>query len=361
MSRKIFFTVGPTQLYPTVPSHIRTALRESILSISHRGKQFLDIYKNTTDNLRAVLGIPPDYFIFFLASATEAMERVIQNTVQHHSFHFINGAFSKRFYTTAVQLGKNANKTEIPHGSSFDVKSLVIPQETECICVTQNETATGVTFPIEDICYLKQKHKDKLVALDIVSSAPFTKIDFPTADLTFFSVQKGFGLPAGLGVLIVGPKAFAKSKNLHKKGIITGSYHNFLSLEEYARKDQLPETPNVLDIYLLGKVCGDFLDKGMDIIRRETEDKAAAFYDYFDSHPKYKPAVREERFRSKTTIVIDTPGETAKIITYLAKNGFIISSGYGLFKENQIRLANFPSHSIEDAKRLINIVKYMHV
>lgn len=353
--KRIFFTVGPSGLYTTIPTHIKNALKEDILSIFHRGKRFIDIYKQTTDNLRRLMGIPADYHIFFLGSATEAMERVIQNTVEANSFHLVNGAFSKRFFTIASQLGKKAEKAEVPAGHGFDIKSLAIPAQTECICVTQNETSTGVSIPNDDIASLKQKNPAALFALDVVSSAPYVKVDFAVADMTFFSVQKLFGLPAGLGVLIVSPTAFEKSKNLFEKGIGIGSYHNFLVMEEYARKYQTPETPNVLGIYLLGKVCGDFLEKGIDIIRSETEEKARVLYEYFDKHSKYKPGVKEKKFRSLTTIVIDTQGETAKILPYLEEKGFVVSRGYGQFKESQIRIANFPSLSLDDVERLLGV------
>lgn len=353
--KRIFFTVGPSQLYPTVPAHIKTALRDYVPSISHRGKQFIDIYKKTTDCLRKLMGIPSEYHIFFLGSATEAMERIIQNTVESHSFHLVNGAFSKKFFTIASQLGKRTEKKEAPAGYGFDVKSIQIPKETECICITQNETSTGVAFPIADVSFFRQKSPSSLVALDVVSSVPFVKIDFSIVDLTFFSVQKGFGLLAGLGVLVVSSRAFEKCKKLHKKGVKIGSYHNFFIMEEYERKNQTYETPSVLGIYLLGKVCGDFLEKGIDTIRAETEEKAGVLYEFFDKHTKYKPRVKEKKFRSLTTIVIDTQGETPKILPYLAKKGFIVSSGYGSFKENQIRIANFPSHSKENVERLLRV------
>lgn len=359
--QKVFFTVGPSQLYPTVRKHIKTALRDDVASISHRGKQFMDIYKQTTDNLRELMGVPQDYHIFFLGSATEAMERIIQNTVEDNSFHLVNGAFSKKFFTIASQLGKKAEKKEVPEGQGFDVRSIKIPGETECICITQNETSTGVALPIADVRYLTSRDSgqagmtDPLVALDVVSSAPFVKVDFKSADLTFFSVQKLFGLPAGLGVFIVSPKAMEKSKNLFEKGIGIGSYHNFLIMEEYSRKYQVHETPNVQGIYLLGKVSGDFLEKGIDVIRAETEEKARIIYEYFEAHTKYKPGVSERKFRSLTTIVIDTQGETAKILPYLAEKGFVAGSGYGQFKENQIRIANFPSHSLENVEKLLRL------
>lgn len=351
--RKIFFTAGPSRLYPTVSDHIRDALRDDVLSISHRSQKFKDIYKDTVDNLRKLIDIPQDYNIFFLGSATEAMERVIENTVETKSLHLVNGAFSKKFFKIAEQLGRKPEKIEVPHGKGFNIKEIKVPENTECICTTQNETSSGVQIPMDDIYYLKKKNPDVLIVVDIVSSVPNVTVDFMKTDMVFFSVQKGFGLPAGLGVLIVSPAAMDKAKLLFEKGNSIGSFHNFLVLEEYARKYQTNETPNVLEIYLLGKVCEDMLKKSIKTIRSATEKKADLFYNYFDKHPEFKPYVSGNKSRSLTMIVIETPGKAKEIISQLTDAGFIVSSGYGAYKENQIRIANYPCSSIEDVKNLI--------
>ena len=78
--KKVFFTVGPSQLYQTVPQHIQTALDDYIPSISHRGQQFKEIYKNTAESLRQLMDIPSTHHVFFLGSSVEAMERCIENT-----------------------------------------------------------------------------------------------------------------------------------------------------------------------------------------------------------------------------------------------------------------------------------------
>ena len=80
-------------------------------------------------------------------------------------------------------------------------------------------------------------------------------------------------------------------------------------------------------------------------------------YDFFDHHPKYKPFVRKQFFRSKTTIAIDVKEKSDKIIKLLKSKGLIISPGYGQFNKSQIRIANFPSHSISQMKNLISYFK----
>jgi phosphoserine aminotransferase len=259
--KKIFFTPGPSQLYPTVLDHVDKALKEDIASVSHRGKKFQDIFKQTVVKLHDLLDVPQEYHTIFVSSGTEAMERIIENTVEKKSIHFIQGAFSKRWYDIAKELGKNAIKHEVSFGKSFTQIPL-LAQDGELICFTQNETSSGVSVDPQFIYEVGYQYPDSLIAVDIVSSAPYTKLDFTKLDCVFFSVQKLFGLPAGLGVIILSPKALEKAIYLQQKGVAIGSYHNFPTLTAFAKKNQTPETPNVLALFLLKKCYRRYEKKG---------------------------------------------------------------------------------------------------
>src|SRR3989338_1295380 len=256
--KPIYFTPGPSQLYPTVEKHVHDALEKSIPSWSHRSEDFKNIFRNATDGVRKVMNAPKETHVFFLGSGTEAMERTVQNMVEKRSFHFVNGSFSKRLYKTASQLGKQPEKIEAPPGQPFGFSKANIPNETELLCFTQNETSMGLKIPMGGISEMKMRHPGALVAVDVVSSAPCVDVDWDAVDCTFFSVQKCFGLPAGLGVVIANEHAMEKAKMLAQKGVSTGSFHSFTEMAAYEEKSQTPETPNVLSMYLLGKVCEDF-------------------------------------------------------------------------------------------------------
>jgi len=350
--KNTYFTVGPSQLYPTVAKHVAVAMKQDVPSLNHRGKEFKEIYKHTSEMLRKLMDIPESHHIFFVASGHEGMERILMNTVHKHSFHLVSGAFSKKFYAQALALSKKPEKIEVPTGTGFDFAKIKIPKHAEVICITQNETSTGVRINMSDIYALKKRTPQALIAMDIVSSAPYVTIDFRHIDMAFFSVQKGFGLPSGLGILIVSNKAIKKTKLLAGKKMPIGGYHDFLSLHESVLTSQTPETPNILNIYLLGKVTQDLLQYGVEKMRKETEEKAKLLYDFFDKHPKYKPFVTKEH-RSPTTLVIDTKGDTEKIVAKLAKKGYGVSKGYGDRNEDQIRIANFPAQTLKQVKTLL--------
>ncbi len=355
--KKIFFTPGPSQLYPTVPGHIKKALDENILSISHRGDKFHEIYESTIDSLKKLLKIPKSHHIFFLSSATEAMERIIENLVEKRSLHFVNGAFSSLFYETALNLQKETTKVEAKAGEGFNFDKLDISARAEIACFTQNETSTGVSIPLDYIYKFKRSYPNLMVALDIVSSVPYIDVDYERIDCVFFSVQKGFGLPAGLGVLIISSQALEKSQRLAKTSKNGQTYHSFNNLLKYYDKKESPETPNVLAIYLLGKVTDDFREQTINSIRKRTEEKAALLYNFFKDSHKFSIFVKNEDFRSKTVIVAHVAGGSKPLIQILKNKGLVVGSGYRDFAQKQIRIANFPAHTTSDVYSLIKLIK----
>ncbi len=350
----IYFTVGPSQTYATVPAHVEEGLKNDIFSLNHRGSSFSEIYAGVDEKLKKLLSIPQDYSIFFLSSGTEGMERVIENTVENTSFHIVTGTFGDRFYHAAQELGKTALSHEFDPLKGFDARAVQVPENAELIAFTHNDTSTGMQIPLEEIYAIGAQNPEALIAIDTVSSVPYVDIDYTKVDAVFFSVQKGFGMPAGLGVLIVSPRAIEKAQNLFDKGVSIGSYHNFLSLSKYAKKHQTPDTPNVLGIYLLDRVLSDFLEIGISTIREQTEQKATMLYDFFATSEKFTPLVRDEKHQSRTTLVIEVAGGSAEIQKELKQQGIIIGSGYGEHKNDHIRIANFPAHSVDDIRRLIN-------
>jgi len=353
MKRIAHFVPGPSQLYFTVEDHMRSAFRQGIPSLGHRTKEFEAIFRNTTDGLKELLSIPKDFHIFFAASATEIWERAAQNLVLEKSYHLVNGAFSKRFYEIALQLGKTAEKRDAPFGQSFNAP-LEIPRDTEMIGLTHNETSTGVALTVDFINQFRASNPEALIVVDAVSSLPYPQFDYSKVDSVFFSVQKGFGLPAGLGVWMVNDRCIAKAEKLLATGHRVGTYHSLPFYLQNAKKNQTPETPNVLGIYLLSKVVEDFLRRGINSLRKETEYKAALLYQALEGHSILAPFVKDKTSQSKTVIVADCGDHTNELAGHLIKLGIQPGDGYGELKKSQLRFANFPAHSKEQYELLVD-------
>ena len=353
--KKQYFTVGPSQLFYTAEDHIKQALKEGIPSISHRSHEFEQIFRECSENLKNLFNLPDTHHIAFTSSATEIWERLIQNTVESESFHLVNGAFSEKFAKISSYLGKNVITAEAEWGSCVDIEKILVPESAELIAVTHNETSTGAMYPEEDIHTLAKAFPDHIIAIDIVSSAPLVQLDWSIIDTAYFSVQKAFGLPAGLGVWIFNDRCVQKSQELLNKNSSIGSYHSIPELLRYLRKNQTPETPNVLNLYLLGKVTKDMLDTGMERIRRETIYKSAVLYQALEECRSLEPFVKNKAYQSKTTVV-GVSDKANKIRKELAKMDLIIGSGYTPYQDQQLRIANFPTHSKEHIEMIADFL-----
>ncbi|HEU4437540.1 MAG TPA: phosphoserine aminotransferase, partial [candidate division Zixibacteria bacterium] len=83
--------------------------------------------------------------------------------------------------------------------------------------------------------------------------------------------------------------------------------------------------------------------------------KANLLYKWLDYHPALKPFVKDAADRSFTVVPVVLPeGTTAQSVQEALKSqDMAVGSGYGSFKDSQIRIANFPQHTKEDIERLI--------
>lgn len=358
---ELFFTPGPSALYFTAEEHIKTALKKGVCSTSHRGQQFKDIYKECQQNLRKLMDIPDDYHVLITSSANEAWERIIENCIEKESYHVSMGAFSQRFAKIATQLGRTAHELVVEDGTVPDFDAIEVPESAEIITLCLNESACGTTFPLDTINALREKYPEKLIAIDGVSGVPVIPIDFRNIDTLYFSVQKAFGLPAGLGVWIVNSKCIEKAEKMALEGKPIGSYHRLPDMVEKARVFQTAETPNILGIYTLAKVASDMIEKGILAIRREIDYKSAILNQVIEAHPQLHHFVENEKHRSKTVKVIKTDFESNLLIDHLKQKKIHIGTGYGGYKKEQIRIANFPTHSKEQTEMLVDLIEAFRV
>jgi phosphoserine aminotransferase len=386
--RKTYFTVGPSQIYPTVPIHVENAIKGDVLSLSHRGSEFKEIYKKMDEGLRKLLNIPDNYEIVVLSSALEAMERVLLSMSHNNSFHILSGFFGETWMGISRDLSKSPESFQFFDWeknlvSKIPFEKIKIPKRSELVCITQNDTSVGFSIPMEKIYKLKKNYPDKLFALDIVSSVPYVDIEYKYLDAVFFSVQKGFGLPAGLSVLILSPNSLKKAKKLSNlKNYSIGSYHDLIKLASKSRDFQTNETPNVLGIYLLACVVKDFSKIGISTLRNRLDKQAQMLYSFFSkpedlgSQPIARtassayldtqnvvgePFIKEEKYRSITTPVFEISGGSEQLRRIAAEKSLILGAGYKDFKNKHIRIGNFPALTDKDFEKLIKVFKKLNL
>ncbi len=352
-----YFTVGPTQLHKNFSKHLKLALKKDIPSISHRSPEFKILYLELIKNIKKLFQTPEEYDVVFLGSATEFMERAIQNLSEKKTLHFVSGAFGERCYKFAKNCGREVVKIEREEDDSFSLEK--IPKEfmPEVIFITHNETSSGHQIPESFIINLRRIYPEVIIACDVVSSAPTAQIPVQDLDLIFFSIQKAFGLPAGLGVGIVSPKLLKQAEKVQTTGGSRNVFHSFLNMAKNNREGKTMETPNVLSMFLLNEVTKDFLKIGIKKIIKNREDKLRIFEKFFKKQENFLPVVRNESWRSKTVLVYQTKVDSGVVVGKLKKKGFQIATGYGDDKATRIRIANFPQTDTKDVGKLLTAIK----
>ena len=349
------FTVGPAKLYHGAAEFLCEQLQQGVGEISHRSKAFSDLSEQSLAAFREFFAVPPDYSVFYTYSATEGMEIITRSAVDEKSCHIVNGNFGNVWYKTATKAHKTAQKLSHDDGKTRVEPEEIIPQDgTELLALTANETSTGIAYAPTEIAALRARYPELLLGVDVTSSMGAVAYDLSQADAWLFSVQKAFGLPAGLGILVIGPRLWETAQNREAAGADVGCHHRLSDLEKkMAGKFQTPTTPNTLNIGGLGYVCRRLQQDYGTLARlyADTQEKAKTIYTFFEQHPTLTPAITSGR--SESIIVVDgDPDELAALHSKLGAAGIEVGKGYGGKKAEQIRIGNFPVHSMADFEHL---------
>jgi len=341
------FYPGPSKVYPEIRDYLTMAYDEGILSIPHRSDRFVQLSKNVVGLLRKKLNIPQDYYIYFVSSATECWEILAQSLTRHKSFHLYNGAFGEKWLQYTKKIKPQAKGFQFDLNEEIPVKTLEIDTDTELICITQNETANGTQIKETTILNLFNRYRDALIAVDATSSMAGIALKYIKADIWFASVQKCFGLPAGMGIMVCSPRTVFRAKEINERG----HYNSITTLYDKMLNFQTSITPNVLAIYLLQQVMEQrptIKTIDLDLVKRSQD-----LYEFFELFTQFSLLVSNPEVRSNTVITLQGP---EKLIDEIKKNALrhdiLLGNGYGQWAKTTFRIANFPAITDDDFKIL---------
>ncbi|WP_338765098.1 aminotransferase class V-fold PLP-dependent enzyme [Bernardetia sp. ABR2-2B] len=362
------FYPGPSKVYPQVKDWLSEAYDINILSIQHRSQKFMEIYESIVKNLQEKHNIPKDYTMVFTSSATECWHILndtfgSDNFSKLNAYHFYNGAFGKKWFEY-----RKANYPKTSFGIEFGINEELedkcfqqIPQNDylpNLICLCQNETSNTTQISQKILSEIRQDRQNDFIFVDATSSWGGQNLNFQDADAWFASVQKCFGLPAGLGIMALSPNLidFYQNEIQNSKnnpavvGVPTNDKHtryNQLSfLLEKAKGFQTTYTPNVLGIYLLSKVLG--FVPNISLTSQAIEKRATDLYDFLEENG-YKILIENKSVRSQTVLSVELNEPKLSFLKQKAnQSNIILGNGYGNWKQNTFRIANFPQHTDEE-------------
>jgi phosphoserine aminotransferase len=348
----ITFAPGPSKVYDSLPKYFQEAFEKGILSANHRSSVFMSLYQETETLMKEKLHVPEGYKLLFTSSATENWEIITQSLVQSASYHIFSGSFGKKWYDYAKYIEPLTIAHKIEAEDTVDVESLSIGDEFDVIAITQNETSNATQVSNQIIAAIASKYPEKMIAVDTTSSMGGIELDFEIADVWYASVQKCFGLPAGLGILLLSPKAISKVKEKGEKG----RYNSLSFMLENAENYQTHYTPNVFGIYLLYRVLQDIPE--IQHIDNKIRTRMRTLEDTIAHTSKLRMLIQNPDARSSTVLAISGREEfISEIKKEAEKNGMQLGSGYGPLKPTSFRIANFPAVNEEEFEKLIRFLK----
>jgi alanine-glyoxylate transaminase/serine-glyoxylate transaminase/serine-pyruvate transaminase len=179
------------------------------------------------------------------------------------------GQFGHLFIDSARRLGYSVDVIETEWGAAVpadriqDALTADSTHEIKGVLVVHNETSTGVTSDIAAVRRaIDAANHPALLYVDGVSSVASLefRMDDWGVDLAIAGSQKGFMLPAGLGILAVSPKALAARENAHSPR----AFFDLGPMMQQNAQGYFPYTPAVTLLYGLREALDMLLEEGLE-------------------------------------------------------------------------------------------------
>lgn len=301
MSRVYNFSAGPAALPLAVLEQIRQDLPDwlglgmSVMEVSHRGKDFVELAARAEKNLRELLGVPDEYSVLFTqGGATLQMSMAPLNLARADDTvdYVLTGSWGKK----AAGEAKKFCNVNIAADAS-DKNFTYIPAETgwqrsgdaAYLHITPNETIAGVEFNFVP-------SGDTPIVADMSSNILSRPINVADYGVIYAGAQKNIG-PAGITLVIVRDDLLdrVRPNNAH-----------LMTWKSYAESDSMTNTPPTFAWYVADLVFQWLKDQGgVEAIAEVNARKAQKLYASIDASAFYSnPVALDCRSRMNVPFIL---------------------------------------------------------
>ena len=287
MIKKHNFSAGPCILPPVVFAEASQAVLDfnnsglSILEISHRSKDFVDVMEEARNLALELLGLEGKGYkaLFLQGGASTQFLMTAYNLLENKAAYLNTGTWSDKAIKEAklfgdiVEVGssKDANFNYIPKGYK-------VPNDVDYFHCTSNNTIFGTQmkdFPNADVP----------VVCDMSSDIFSRQLDFTKFDLIYAGAQKNMG-PAGTTLIIVKEDVLGK---------VSRKIPSMMDYKVHIGKSSMYNTPAVFPVYV-SMLTLRWLKGlgGVSAIEEINERKAKLVYSEVDINPLFKGFANKE-------------------------------------------------------------------
>jgi len=303
--KKHNFSAGPCILPQSVMQKASEAvinfnnLNLSLIEISHRSKDFVEVMENARSLSLELLGLQNKGYkaLFLQGGASLEFLMVAYNLLEKKAAYLNTGTWANKAIKEAKMLGdlvevassKDNNYNYIP-------KNYTIPNDADYFHLTSNNTIFGTQinhFP----------KTDALMVCDMSSDIFSRQMDFSQFDLIYAGAQKNMG-PAGTVLVIVKEEILGK---------VSRNIPSMLDYQVHINKDSMFNTPPVFPVYVSMLTLEWLKDLGgISEIENINTKKAGLLYSEIDRNPLFKGFVTDKEDRSKMNATFNLTNTSLK-------------------------------------------------
>ena len=295
------FSAGPAVLPKEVLQQAAAEMLDwhgsgmSVMEMSHRGPEFISIYRAAESDLRELLAVPDNYRILFMQGGGLSQNAVIpMNLVGRKSDPVIDFVHTGSWSGKSIKEAARYAKVNVAASAEASGYTAVPPQsewkltpDAAYLHLCTNETIDGV-----EIDFAPTVQSDVPVIADMSSHILSRQVDVAQYGVIFGGAQKNIG-PAGVTVVIVRDDLIG-----HALPICPSAF----DWQNVAENESMYNTPPTYGIYIAGLVF-QWLKKqgGVAALEQRNIEKASLLYAALDADDFYANRVAAP-YRSRMNI-----------------------------------------------------------
>lgn len=285
------FSAGPACLSDSVLNAAAEAAKEyknsgmSILEMSHRSKEVVSLFEETTANIKSLLSVPDNYHILWLqGGASTQFAMIPMNLIpKGGSADYIEtGAWSsKAIKECAIVANVNVIGSSKESIYNYIPKNFEQNIDLEYLHITSNNTIYGTQYKK----YPKADNPDGFLVADMSSDILSKPINVSDFGLIYAGAQKNMG-PAGVTLVIIRDDLVGKNYR---------EIPTMLNYETHVKKDSMFNTPPVFSVFVVNETL-KWLQSlgGLSEMEKMNERKAQKLYYEIERNSLFKSPIAEE-------------------------------------------------------------------
>ena len=296
MKRQISFNAGPAEMPAEVLHEASKAVKRfgstgsSILELSHRSKEFLDIVEESKTLVKQLCGIGSDYDVVWMQGGGRLQFCMLPMNFLDakggagylDTGHWADEAQKYAAYYGKAEVLASSKEGNYNHLPEWPKK---IPASLSYLHLTTNNTIYGTQWQtIGD-------SSAPLVA-DMSSDIFSGKRDYSKFAMFYAAAQKNLGA-AGTTLVVIRKDFLEKAK---------ADMPPMLSYKAQVKENSILNTANVFGVYVSLLTLRWIKEKGIATIEKENKAKAKLLYDALDSSKVFVPHVKDKTQRSRMNV-----------------------------------------------------------